>query len=321
MSASRWRTAAARSRRPSSRSPSGSPATRPLTRRTPAAALAARPAMTMFGRKRSGTARRSGRTRQREPGPSGGHRSPPAPTRRSTSVATPVGHAPHARPIAGVEALQSDARTDPGGALRPHRRHGGDQAAARGAQSPDPRADRRAGGRAAAVLARPRAGTAGRHDRRQHGRPRTARAAAARRNRSPTSWSTASRRSMSSVAASSSSPTSSFRDNQHVMNVAQRIVTRIGRRVDETCPICDARLEDGSRVNIIAPPLAIDGCSISIRKFAQEEHHARRHGAAGQHQRRRRSRAQDRRRPAGSTSSSPAAPARARRRCSTPCRS
>jgi pilus assembly protein CpaF len=61
-----------------------------------------------------------------------------------------------------------------------------------------------------------------------------------------------------------------FRDNQHVMNVAQRIVTRIGRRVDETCPICDARLEDGSRVNIIAPPLAIDGCTISIRKFAKK---------------------------------------------------
>ena len=61
-----------------------------------------------------------------------------------------------------------------------------------------------------------------------------------------------------------------FRDNSHVMNVAQRIVTKVGRRVDETSPICDARLEDGSRVNIIAPPLAIDGCSISIRKFAKK---------------------------------------------------
>lgn len=61
-----------------------------------------------------------------------------------------------------------------------------------------------------------------------------------------------------------------FRDNQHVMNVAQRIVTRVGRRVDETSPICDARLEDGSRVNIIGPPLAIDGCAISIRKFAKK---------------------------------------------------
>ena len=60
-----------------------------------------------------------------------------------------------------------------------------------------------------------------------------------------------------------------FRDNRHVMNIASRIVTRIGRRVDETSPICDARLEDGSRVNIIIPPLAIDGPSISVRKFAK----------------------------------------------------
>lgn len=64
--------------------------------------------------------------------------------------------------------------------------------------------------------------------------------------------------------------TITFRDNAHVMNVAQRIATRVGRRVDETSPICDARLEDGSRVNIIATPLAIDGCSISIRKFSKK---------------------------------------------------
>jgi pilus assembly protein CpaF len=62
-----------------------------------------------------------------------------------------------------------------------------------------------------------------------------------------------------------------FRDDQHVMNIATRIVSRIGRRVDESTPICDARLEDGSRVNIIAPPLAIDGPSISIRKFAKQK--------------------------------------------------
>ena len=61
-----------------------------------------------------------------------------------------------------------------------------------------------------------------------------------------------------------------FRNNAHVLNIAQRIVTKIGRRVDETSPICDARLEDGSRVNVIAPPLAIDGCSISIRKFSKK---------------------------------------------------
>ncbi len=60
-----------------------------------------------------------------------------------------------------------------------------------------------------------------------------------------------------------------FRDNAHVLNVATRIVSRIGRRVDESVPLVDARLDDGSRVNIIIPPLAIDGPSISIRKFSQ----------------------------------------------------
>ncbi len=62
-----------------------------------------------------------------------------------------------------------------------------------------------------------------------------------------------------------------FRDNAHVMNVATRIVSRIGRRVDESTPLVDARLADGSRVNIIIPPLAIDGPSISIRKFAKKK--------------------------------------------------
>ena len=62
-----------------------------------------------------------------------------------------------------------------------------------------------------------------------------------------------------------------FRDNEHVMNIAQRIVTAVGRRVDETSPICDARLKDGSRVNVIATPLSLRGCSISIRKFAKKK--------------------------------------------------
>jgi pilus assembly protein CpaF len=62
----------------------------------------------------------------------------------------------------------------------------------------------------------------------------------------------------------------SFRDDQHVMNVATKIVTRIGRRVDESRPLVDARLADGSRVNIIIPPLAIDGPTISIRKFSKK---------------------------------------------------
>ncbi|MFQ5534736.1 MAG: CpaF family protein [Sphingomonadales bacterium] len=62
-----------------------------------------------------------------------------------------------------------------------------------------------------------------------------------------------------------------FRDNAHLMNVATRIVSSVGRRVDESSPLCDARLADGSRVNIIIPPLAIDGASISIRKFAKQK--------------------------------------------------
>jgi pilus assembly protein CpaF len=62
-----------------------------------------------------------------------------------------------------------------------------------------------------------------------------------------------------------------FRDNAHVMNIAQRIVSAVGRRIDETSPLVDARLADGSRVNIIIPPLAIDGPSISIRKFSEKK--------------------------------------------------
>jgi pilus assembly protein CpaF len=61
-----------------------------------------------------------------------------------------------------------------------------------------------------------------------------------------------------------------FRDDDHVMNVATKIVTRIGRRIDESQPLVDARLADGSRVNIITPPLAIDGPAISIRKFSKK---------------------------------------------------
>jgi pilus assembly protein CpaF len=60
-----------------------------------------------------------------------------------------------------------------------------------------------------------------------------------------------------------------FRDDAHVMSVAGRIVSQVGRRVDESSPLVDARLPDGSRVNIIIPPLALDGASISIRKFSK----------------------------------------------------
>ncbi|TNC09279.1 CpaF family protein [Methylobacterium terricola] len=62
-----------------------------------------------------------------------------------------------------------------------------------------------------------------------------------------------------------------FRDNQQLMNICQRIVSQVGRRVDESSPICDARLPDGSRVNVIAPPLAIDGPALTIRKFKKDK--------------------------------------------------
>ena len=62
-----------------------------------------------------------------------------------------------------------------------------------------------------------------------------------------------------------------FRDNDQLMNICQRIVSQVGRRVDEASPICDARLADGSRVNVIAPPLAIDGPSLTIRKFKKDK--------------------------------------------------
>jgi pilus assembly protein CpaF len=61
-----------------------------------------------------------------------------------------------------------------------------------------------------------------------------------------------------------------FADNQQLMNICQRIVSQVGRRVDESSPICDARLPDGSRVNVIAPPLAIDGPVLTIRKFRKD---------------------------------------------------
>ena len=61
-----------------------------------------------------------------------------------------------------------------------------------------------------------------------------------------------------------------FRDNAQLLNICQRIVSQIGRRVDEASPICDARLMDGSRVNVIVPPLAIDGPTLTIRKFKKD---------------------------------------------------
>src|SRR6202165_836500 len=62
----------------------------------------------------------------------------------------------------------------------------------------------------------------------------------------------------------------SFNDNQHLKQIIDRIVSRIGRRVDESSPMVDARLQDGSRVNAIIPPLALDGACLSIRRFGRD---------------------------------------------------
>jgi len=62
-----------------------------------------------------------------------------------------------------------------------------------------------------------------------------------------------------------------FRNNEQLLNICQRIVSQVGRRLDESSPICDARLPDGSRVNVIAPPLAIDGPSLTIRRFKKDK--------------------------------------------------
>lgn len=61
-----------------------------------------------------------------------------------------------------------------------------------------------------------------------------------------------------------------FKDNQHLRNIIERIVSKVGRRIDEKSPMVDARLTDGSRVNAIIPPLALDGPTLSIRKFKQD---------------------------------------------------
>jgi pilus assembly protein CpaF len=61
-----------------------------------------------------------------------------------------------------------------------------------------------------------------------------------------------------------------FNDNEHLKSIIDRIVTKVGRRLDESTPLCDARLLDGSRVNAVGPPLAIDGCSLTIRKFKKD---------------------------------------------------
>src|SRR6266498_397979 len=65
--------------------------------------------------------------------------------------------------------------------------------------------------------------------------------------------------------------TVTFRDDQHLLRIIDKIVSQVGRRVDESTPMVDARLSDGSRVNAIIPPLALDGPLMSIRRFSQDK--------------------------------------------------
>src|SRR6202040_403974 len=61
-----------------------------------------------------------------------------------------------------------------------------------------------------------------------------------------------------------------FRDDRHIMQIIERIVSKVGRRIDESVPLVDARLPDGSRVNAIIPPLAVGAPALSIRRFGRK---------------------------------------------------
>ena len=105
-----------------------------------------------------------------------------------------------------------------------------------------------------------------------------------------------------------------FRDNAQLMNICQRIVSQVGRRVDESSPICDARLLDGSRVNVIAPPLAIDGAGAHHPQVQEGQADARSVGQVRLDLAGRRAKSSRSSAASAATWSFPAAPARARRR-------
>ena len=115
---------------------------------------------------------------------------------------------------------------------------------------------------------RPRA--AHERDRRRHPRLRPARAAPRPTTRSRRSWSTARARSGSSVRAASTRRPCASRDDSHLRRIINRMVAQIGRRIDESSPMVDARLPDGSRVNAIIAPLSLSGPLLTIRKFSRK---------------------------------------------------
>ena len=89
------------------------------------------------------------------------------------------------------------------------------------------------------------------------------------------------RASTSSAAAGSSATAVAFASERALRNAIERILAPLGRRVDELSPMVDARLADGSRVNVVIPPLAVDGPAVSIRRFGARAPRARRAGAIG----------------------------------------
>ena len=108
-----------------------------------------------------------------------------------------------------------------------------------------------------------------------------------------------------------------FADEEQLRNAIERILAPLGRRVDELSPMVDARLADGSRVNVVIPPLAVDGPVLSIRRFGDPAPRPAAAGRVGDADRGTAGDARERRRRSAGASSSAAAPARARRLCST----
>ena len=161
----------------------------------------------------------------------------------------------------------------PPGSAQPAQPRSADAGQARGRRAGDPRADRRhARAESADDAAQPV--RAREHHRRRAARavrPRAARGRCSPTRRSRTSWSTDSTRSTSSGTASSKPTEITFKDERHLLQIIERIVSAVGRRIDESSPMVDARLADGSRVNAIIPPLALDGPALSIRRFRTDK--------------------------------------------------
>ena len=169
----------------------------------------------------------------------------------------------------GARDHAEDARrraARPAGRAPPRRRRGGRGRAARPARR----------GRAssstdeAAVLSAPRRERAARADPARHGRARAARGAARRPGRRGGDGQRARRGLRRARAGAIERTEVSFASEQALRDAIERILAPLGRRVDELSPMADARLADGSRVNVVIPPLAVDGPALSIRRFAAD---------------------------------------------------